>query len=66
MGIVKVKIMRVVSKSTVAVAVTLATMVVCFFGIRAELNRATQPVPARTHDMRSDPDTGPALTRDYQ
>jgi hypothetical protein len=36
-----VDIMHGISRSTVAVAVTLATIIVCFFGIRAELNQAS-------------------------
>ena len=64
MDIVKVNIMHVVSRSTVAVAVTLATIIVCFFGIRAELDQAKQSVPARAHEIRPDSDAGPALARD--
>jgi hypothetical protein len=50
----------------VAVAVTLATIVVCFFGIRAELSQARQSAPARAHESKSDTDPALALMRDYQ
>jgi hypothetical protein len=50
----------------VAVAVTLATIAVCFFGIRAELSQARQSAPARAHESKSDTDPALALTRDYQ
>jgi hypothetical protein len=66
LDIVKVDIMHVISRSTVAVAVTLATIIVCVFGIRAELHQAKQLAPARAHEMRSDTDAGPALARDNQ
>ena len=58
--------MHVPSRLAVAVAVTLATIVVCFFGIRAELSQARQSAPARAHESKSDTDPALALMRDYQ
>ena len=57
--------MHVASRLTIAVAVTLVTITVCFFGIRAELHQAKQFAPARTHEMGSDTDAALARTRDY-
>jgi hypothetical protein len=53
----EVNIMHAPSRLAVAAAVTLATIAVCFFGIRAELSQARQSAPARE---------ALALTRDYQ
>jgi hypothetical protein len=58
--------MHVPSRLAVAVAVTLATIAVCFFGIRAELSQARQSAPARAHESKSDTDPALALMRDYQ
>jgi hypothetical protein len=54
----EVNIMHAPSRLAVAAAVTLTTIAVCFFGIRAELSQAKQSAPARAHAL--------ALTPDYQ
>jgi hypothetical protein len=56
-----VKIMRVPLKVTVAVAVTLATSVVCFFGIRAELKEAERSSAERALEAKPNWSTTPAL-----
>jgi hypothetical protein len=58
--------MHVKSRSTVAVAVTLATLIICFFGIRAELNQAKQSASARTHAIAPKSDAAPPLARGEQ
>ena len=51
-----------ISRSIVAVVVTLATIIVCFFGIRAELNQAKQS--AGGYETTLEADAGPPLARD--
>ena len=58
--------MHVPSRLAVAVAVTSATIAVCFFGIRAELSQAKLSAPARAHELKADTDPALALTRDNQ
>jgi hypothetical protein len=64
--IVEVNFMRVISRSTVAVVVTLTTLIICFFGIRAELNQAKQSASARTHATTPKADAAPPLAREEQ
>jgi hypothetical protein len=58
--------MQVISRSTVAVVVTLATLIICFFGIRAELSQAKQSASARTHAITPKSDAPPPLAREEQ
>jgi hypothetical protein len=62
--IVKMSEHHSISRSTVAVVVTLATIIVCFFGIRAELNQAKQSAGAGGHETTLEADAGPPLARD--
>lgn len=55
--------MRSRSKLSVAAAVTVATVVVCFFGARAELNRARQIEAANLHSAKP-LEAPPRLVRD--
>jgi hypothetical protein len=58
--------MHVKSRSIVAVVVTLATLIIGFFGIRAELYQAKQSANARTHAITPKSDAPPPLARGEQ
>jgi hypothetical protein len=59
-----VNIVRVISRLTVAVVVTLATIIVCFFGIRAELNQAQQSETAHAPETMPKSNAAPPLARE--
>jgi hypothetical protein len=44
----------------------LATLTICFFGIRAELSQAKQSASARTHAITPKSDAPPPLAREEQ
>jgi hypothetical protein len=58
--------MHVKSRLAVAVAVSLATIIVCFFGIRAELSQASVRASASPHVKTLKASAGPPLARDGQ
>jgi len=55
---------RAISRSTVAVVVTLATIIVCFVGIRAELNQAKHSAGVNSLETTLKSDARPPRARD--
>jgi hypothetical protein len=62
--IVKMNGHRAISRSTVAVVVTLTTIIVCFVGIRAELNQAKRSAGVNSRETTLKSDARPPLARD--
>jgi hypothetical protein len=53
--------MQVPSRAKAAVVVTLATAIVCYFGIRAELRQAEQSLTERSLEAKPNSETGRTL-----